>query len=138
MRLISTFFAGFAVCCLLYGAGIFANSHNIDIGSTKKEGPSISCDDKKPQLVRVAAGRITVINFPFKPKEVVPGDMSFDFKQIKSDLAIKTLRPGARTNVLVYLENRRCMFELVSVPKSGDDILVVQDSKDSQFEVVPE
>ncbi len=96
---------------------------------------TIPCDDKKPRPVRVASGRITVINFPFKPKEVVPGEVIFDFKQIKNDLVIKSLRSSGRTNVVVYLEERRCAFDLSIVRGQGDDILIVKDPKDSQYEV---
>lgn len=96
---------------------------------------SIPCDDKKPRLVRVAIGRVTVLNFPFRPKDVVPGSQAFDFKQIKNDLVIMSVRPGARTNAIVYLEERRCAFDLVTVKNGGDDVLIVKDSKDSQYEV---
>lgn len=96
---------------------------------------SITCDDKKTKIVRVAYGRITTINFPFRPKEVVPGKGIFDFKQIKNDLLIGALHASGRTNVIVYLENRRCTFDLVTVAGNGDDILIVRDPKDSQYEV---
>lgn len=96
---------------------------------------TIPCDDRRPHLVRVAYGRVTVINFPIKPKEVVPGEVIFDFKQIKSDLVIKALRTTGRTNVVVYMEERRCTFDLVTVREKGDDILVVKDPKDSLYEV---
>ncbi len=96
---------------------------------------SILCDDLKPQLVRVEASRLTLLNFPLRPKEVIPGSGGFDFQQIKNDLAIKSLRPGARTNVAVYLTERRCSFELVTVSTGGDKILIVRDPKDQQFEV---
>ncbi len=96
---------------------------------------SVPCDDKKPRLVRVAIGRVTVLNFPFRPKDVVPGSQAFDFKQIKNDLVIMSVRPGARTNAIVYLEERRCAFDLITVKSVGDDVLTVKDSKDSQYEV---
>ena len=96
---------------------------------------SIACDDKFARSVRVARGRITVINFPFKPKDVVPGEVIFDFKQIKNDLVIKPLRISGRTNVVVYLEERRCVFDLTIVPARSDDILIVKDPKDAQYEV---
>jgi hypothetical protein len=96
---------------------------------------TIPCDDKKPRVVKVAQGRITVLNFPFKPKDVVPGSSAFDFKQIKNDLVIMALKPGAHTNAVVYLEERRCAFDLVAVKSQGDDILIVKDPKDSQYEV---
>lgn len=96
---------------------------------------TIPCDDKQTRSVRVAYGRITTINFPYRPKEVVPGAAIFDFKQIKNDLLVSALRPSGRTNVVVYLENRRCAFDLITVQSGGDDILVVKDPKDSQYEV---
>ena len=96
---------------------------------------SIACDDKNPKVVRVMQGRVTVLNFPFKPKDVVPGSTAFDFKQIKNDLVITATRPGGHTNAVVYLEERRCVFDLISVKSNPDDILIVKDPKDSQYEV---
>ena len=96
---------------------------------------TIPCDDKRPRAVRVSFGRVTVLNFPFKPKEVVPGSSAFDFKQIKNDLIIMAIRPGSQTNAMVYLESRRCSFNLMTVRSGGDDVLIVKDPKDSQFEV---
>lgn len=101
---------------------------------TEKE-KSITCDDKKPKLIRVTFGRVTVLNFPFKPKEVVLGSQIFDFKQIKNDLVIMATRTAGQTNVVVYLEERRCSFNLTTVKSGGDDILIVKDPKDSQYEV---
>jgi len=103
--------------------------------SRESKEKSIACDDKQTRAVRVARGRITTINFPFKPKDVVPGAAIFDFKQIKNDLLISALRVGGRTNVVVYLENRRCAFDLITVTNQGDDILIVKDPKDAQYEV---
>lgn len=96
---------------------------------------SIPCDDKRPRAVKVAIGRVTVLNFPFKPKDVVPGSNAFDFKQIKNDLVIMSVTPGGHTNAVVYLEERRCTFDLITVRRGGDDVLIVKDPKDSQYEV---
>ncbi|MBC7458382.1 MAG: hypothetical protein H7235_08900 [Bdellovibrionaceae bacterium] len=103
--------------------------------NTQDVEKSITCDDKKPKLVRVTSGRVTVLNFPFKPKEVVLGSQIFDFKQIKNDLVIMATHALGQTNVVVYLEERRCSFNLVTVKSGGDDILIVKDPKDSQYEV---
>ena len=103
------------------------------IGHAKEK--TIPCDDKSTRPVKVAYGRITTINFPFKQKDVVPGRLIFDFKQIKNDLLISALQSSGRTNVIVYLENRRCSFDLITVAGQGDDILIVKDPKDSQYEV---
>lgn len=96
---------------------------------------TILCDQAKSQLIKIGFGRITILNFSFTPKEVLPGEHVFDFKQIKNDLAIKALRPQARTNVAIYLNDRRCSFELITVIGRGDDILFVRDAKDTSVEV---
>ncbi len=96
---------------------------------------SLPCDDVKTQKVRVALGRLTILSFPIKPKDILPGESSFDFRQIKNDLAIKALRPNAKTNVFVYMLERRCAFDIITVPSGGDDIIFVRDPKDKQLEV---
>ncbi len=107
----------------------------VEVARAFDKAKSIPCDDKRPRVVRVALGRVTILNFPFKPKDVVPGSQAFDFKQIKNDLVIMAIKAQGHTNAVVYLEDRRCMFDLVTVKNQGDDVLVVQDSKDSQYEV---
>lgn len=106
---------------------------NLSFAGEKEK--SIPCDEKRPRVVRVVFGRVTVLNFPFKPKDVVPGSNAFDFKQIKNDLVIMAVKPGGHTNAIVYLEERRCTFDLITVKSSGDDVLIVKDPKDSQYEV---
>ncbi len=96
---------------------------------------TIPCSDKRPQVVRVVLGRVTILNFPFRPKEVIPGGQAFDFKQMKDDLVIVALRAGAHTNAVVYLEDRKCVFDLIVTRDKGDDILIVRDPKDSKYEV---
>ena len=107
----------------------------IQLSAAFEKEKSIPCDEKRPRVVRVVFGRVTVLNFPLKPKDVVPGSNAFDFKQIKNDLVIMATRITGQTNVFVYLEERRCSFNLVTVKSGGDDILIVKDPKDSQFEV---
>lgn len=116
---------------------LFAKRDNSHVSLDKEQAreKTIPCDDKKTRPVYVAKGRITTINFPFKPKDVVPGELIFDFKQIKNDLLVSALKANGKTNVVVYLENRRCAFDLITVPGKGDDILIVKDPKDSQYEV---
>ena len=63
----------------------------------------LPCDDTKTQKVRVALGRLTILSFPVKPKDILPGENGFDFRQIKNDLAIKVLRLNAKTNDFFYL-----------------------------------
>ncbi len=107
----------------------------IGFSSALEKEKTIPCDDKRSRVVRIAFGRVTVLNFPFKPKDVVPGSSAFDFKQIKNDLVIMAVKPGGHTNAVVYLEERRCAFDLVTVKSGGDDVLIVKDPKDSQYEV---
>ena len=116
---------------VVFLSAVFANQIAMAVDKEK----SIPCDDKRPRVVRVAMGRVSVLNFPFKPKDVVPGSTAFDFKQIKNDLVIVAIKPNAHTNAVVYLEDRRCVFDLVAVRNQGDDVLVVKDSKDSTYEV---
>lgn len=106
----------------------------VHLTTAAEKEKTIPCDDKRPRLVKVAIGRVTVLNFPFRPKEVVPGSGDFDFKQIKNDLIVMAVGTQGRTNVVVYLEERRCAFDLVTVRSGGDDVLIVQDSKDAQYE----
>jgi len=107
---------------------------NFSLGAKTKE-KSVTCDGLILQKVKVALGRVTMINFPVKPKDVVAGSSLFDFKQIKDDLAIKALRSNGRTNVFVYMQERRCGFDLVTVSSGGDDIVYVRDPKELQMEV---
>lgn len=92
---------------------------------------TILCDGIKPQSVFVEPGKVTVLSFPLPPKEVLPGSPIFDFKQIRNDLAIKSMRPTGHTNVVIYLPERRCIFNVKAVSQGGQDVLVVQDPKDN-------
>lgn len=96
---------------------------------------TILCDDTRAQKVRVESKKLTVLSFPVVPKDVVPGENSFDFKRISNDVVIKSLRPGAATNIVVYMPERRCAFDLITVSSHGDGILNVKDPPDKQFEV---
>ena len=118
------------LACLLFPLFALAQGKT----PAKKE-KTLICDDSKTQRVSVSLGRITILNFPVTPKEILPGENSFDFRQIKNDLAIKALRAGARTNVFVYMSERRCAFDLITVGSGGDDIIFIRDPKDRQMEV---
>lgn len=100
----------------------------------KSKQKIIPCDEVHSQTVIIPYGRVTALNFPASPKEVIPGEAGFDFKTIRSDLVIKALRSGAKTNLLVYLEGRRCSFHLVS-GAVGDEIILIRDPKEKTFEV---
>lgn len=122
-----------AIYIFVLGAICYATISNkpTKIGSEK----TIVCDDTHGQKVRVELHKVTVLSFPVPPKDVVPGESTFDFKRISRDIVIKALKPGATTNIVVYMPERRCAFDLVTVPGSGDGILNVKDPSDKQFEV---
>jgi hypothetical protein len=94
----------------------------------------LPCDDLHSQLVVVPYGRVTVLSFPTSPKEVVPGEAGFDFKTIRNDLVIKAMRTGSKTNLIVYLEGRRCAFH-INGGITGDEILLIRDPKEKNVEV---
>lgn len=95
----------------------------------------VICDDANPRTVKITSGKVTVLSFPMNPKDIVPGNARFDFKRIRNDLNILALSPSAKTNIIVYMAEKRCAFNLVTVLSGGDEILFVKDSKDKQFEV---
>ena len=99
-----------------------------------KNEKTVICSDSKSQTIRVPVGRVTTLNFPTTPKEAIPGEGGFDIKRIQQDLVIKTLRQGATTNLVVYLESRRCFFRLTSV-LYGDESVFVRDPKEKTVEV---
>jgi hypothetical protein len=99
-----------------------------------KVGKTVPCDDANAQVIRVPVGRVTTLNFPVTPKDAVPGEGGFDIKRIQQDLVIKAIRPGASTNLVVYLESRRCFFHLTS-GVGGDESIFVRDPKEKTIEV---
>jgi hypothetical protein len=96
---------------------------------------TVECSSGKPVSIRVPLGRVTVISFPVKPKEILPGAGAFDFKQVKNDLAIKALKYPAATNMFTYLEARRCSFVIEAIASRGDDLVIVQDAKNDLLDV---
>lgn len=126
-------FFAFAILGALFMAGFIAPS-GLLATEIDRHRTSISCDSNHAQVVRVAAKSITTLSFPVKPKDIVPGENSFDFHRIGSDLIIKPLRPGASTSVLVYMSERRCAFQLKTVSGTGDGILTVEDPEDKLIE----
>lgn len=122
---------------LLLAGGIHFTAFTVAYAGPGEKGAekTIICDETKVQKVKVGFGRITTLSFPGTPKDILPGEPAFDFKKIKNDLAVIALRPNSKTNIVVYLQERRCAFDLVTVPSGGDDILSVRDPKERLFEV---
>ena len=52
------------------------------LANSKDQGKVIFCNEYEPKNIRVGVGRLTVINFPLSPTEILPGEAVFDFKQI--------------------------------------------------------
>ena len=102
---------------------------------TGRPARTVVCDETRTHEIRIPQGKVTVVSFPVKPKEIVPGDNVFDFKHIKNDLAVKALTSRARTNAFVYLDNRRCAFTFTTVSGAGDEIVLVRDTKENAIEV---
>lgn len=99
-----------------------------------KPGKIVTCDDSRSQIIRIPVGRVTTLNFMTTPKDAIPGEGGFDIKRIQQDLVIKAMRPGASTNLVVYLESRRCFFQLMS-SLSGDESIFIRDPKEKTVEV---
>lgn len=59
--------------------------------------------------------------------------MGFDVKRHGDDLMIKPGRLQAKTNLVVYLENRRCFFHL-EASRKGDESAFVRDSEGTTIE----
>jgi len=123
----------FAILGALFLVGFIAPSGPLE-ATIDSHRNSIRCDSTHAQTVKVGAKSITTLSFPVKPKEIVPGENSFDFHRIGDDLVIKPLKVGAATSVLVYMSERRCAFELKTVSGRGDGILTVEDPEDKIFE----
>ena len=94
----------------------------------------IICSDSHAQIVRVPFNKVTTLNFPTSPKEAIAGQAGFDIKRIQQDLLIKALNAGTSTNLIVYLEGRRCLFQLVSTT-GGTESYFVRDPKEKTVEV---
>ncbi len=94
----------------------------------------IICSDSIAQKVRVPFGKVTTLNFPTSPKEAIAGIGGFDIKRIQQDLLIKSLNGAVSTNLIVYLEGRRCLFQLITT-SIGNESYFVRDPKEKVVEV---
>ncbi len=99
-----------------------------------KQIKTVSCTSNR-NLVLVSTKRLTALSFLEAPKEVVPGDTSFDFKRVQNDVFIKALRSSSRTNVFVFVGKKRCRFDLVASEHGADDLLEVREPTENVMEV---
>lgn len=106
--------------------------------SLAKEKPpqikTVPCTSNK-NVVMVSTKRLTALSFLEAPKEVVPGDSSFDFKRVQNDVFIKALSSSSRTNVFVFVGKKRCRFDLVTSEHGTDDLLEVREPTENVMEV---
>jgi hypothetical protein len=101
-----------------------------------KKARTVYCNDNRLEKVFISPGRNTTLNFPVPPMKAVPGNSGvFGILYVEDDLIISSLQPGAHTNLSVYLEGRRCSFDLHTVPSGADDIVKVRDSDEEKIKV---
>ncbi len=97
---------------------------------------TIILSDKKVAKIRLTPGRSTILSFPMKPTKVILGNSGiFTVEYVENDLALAALMSPARSNMFVYLYGRRFAFDLVTVRKRGDEIIVIRDDKDKDVKV---
>lgn len=95
---------------------------------------TVPCTSQK-NIIKVSTKRLTALSFLEPPKEVVPGDSSFDFKRVQNDVFIKALGPLSKTNVFVFVGKKRCRFDLVASESGTDDLLEVREPSENTMEV---
>ncbi|MBI4403624.1 MAG: hypothetical protein HY537_05660 [Deltaproteobacteria bacterium] len=101
---------------------------------------TIPCFAKKARTIRLNEQRTepiyigtagSVINFPSRPTKVILGNKgSFAVEYNQDDLAISALRPGAHSNLFVYIDGRRFGFNLLAVGTGGDEIVLIRDAQE--------
>ena len=101
--------------------------------SLAKRARTIFLTDERTESIFVSIEG-TVINFPSRPTKVILGSKgAFVVDYIEDDLAITALRPGVRSNLYVYIDNRRFGFNLKAVSGGGDEIVLVRDSNEKMI-----
>lgn len=80
--------------------------------------------------------RGTVFSFPTKPTKIILGkNSSFGIEFVSSDLVISPLASNSRSNLFVYLQGRRFVFDLITSVNQGYTIYLARDCKESQIKV---
>ena len=95
-----------------------------------KKARTIRLNDQRTEPIYIGIAG-SIVNFPSRPTKVILGNKgAFAVEYNEDDLAISALRPGAHSNLFVYLDGRRFGFNLVAVASGGDEIVLVRDSND--------
>ena len=98
-----------------------------------KAARTIHLDEDRTEPIYIGLSG-TVINFPSKPSKVILGNKgAFAVEYINDDLAVSTMRAGARSNLFVYLDGRRFGFNLISAASGGDEIVMVRDKTEKKM-----
>jgi hypothetical protein len=101
-----------------------------------KEARLLRLDEKTVARIAVEPGRTTILSFPTKPLKVILGNRGlFGVEYVGNDVAISALSAKAKSNLFIYLDERRFAFDLVTVTSGGDEIILVRDALDTQMKV---
>lgn len=101
-----------------------------------KKARTIYLNNNRVENIWVRPNKGVVISFPTKPKKAIFGAQGhYGIEYVDNDLIIAALRPGANTNLHVYLDGRRFSFNLITSLKRFDDIIQARDSKDRKYQV---
>lgn len=104
--------------------------------ATGKEARTVRLNDKTVERILVTPGRTTVLSFPSKPSKVILGNRgNFTIEFVENDIAVAALSASARSNLFVYLQNRRYAFDLRIAPLEGDEIVLVRDAIEGRVKV---
>ena len=104
--------------------------------SFSSQARNVFLSDKKTEPVLIGVGRSSILSFPSKPTKVILGSQGqFAVEYVENDLAIAALKPGAHSNLFVYLEGRRFGFDLRTTSGVGDEIVLIRDSDDRKVKV---
>lgn len=97
---------------------------------------SVKCDDTKSVEIYMRPAFATVLNFPVKPEQVIIGGKSqVSIEYIRNDLALTPLTSNSKTNIFVYMQGRRCGFNLRMSTQNFDSLVNIRDPEESKMKV---
>ena len=97
---------------------------------------AVKCDDTKSVEIYMRPSFATVLNCPVKPEQVIVGGKSqVSIEYIKSDLALTPLSSNSKTNIFVYMQGRRCGFNLRISEQNFDSLVNIRDPEESKMKV---
>ncbi len=108
---------------------------NPSIAGVKSQSVKVIPCDSAKNVVKVSTKKVTALSFLENPKELVPGDASFDFKRVQNEIFVKSLSLSAKTNMFVFVGNKRCRFNLVTNEQNPDELLEIREPLENVMEV---